>query len=173
MDQELFKAADRHVEELSKILDQVLPSPELQKLRDALAALGKALGKGYSVSLACNVEAYDQQRDRILPFLQAGLSTSEGDEPHQVWGDSTPHRYLVDGRILVVPHDRCPKCWEEWDWKWQHRRCPHCDAELGRNCKVLLDSDLCPHCEEGKVTASQPRCSKCGFEVDPSLVAWG
>ncbi len=173
MDPTLFDAADRHVEQIAEILDGVLPSPELQKLRDALAALGKTLGKGYSVSLTCIVEIYDQQRERILPLLNTGLASFEGNEPHRVWGDSTPHRYLVDGQIQVVPHDRCPKCWEEWDWKWQKRHCPHCDAELGKNCKILLDSDVCPHCEEGTVTASKPKCSKCEFVVDQAVVVWG
>jgi hypothetical protein len=38
---------------------------------------------------------------------------------------------------------------------------------------MLLDSDVCPFCEEGKVTARKPRCTNCGFQVDGSLVAWG
>jgi WD domain, G-beta repeat len=124
-------------------------------------------------TLNCAVEVFDQQQERALPLLNTGLSTSEGAEPHRVWGDSTPQRYVVDGQIQVVPHDRCPKCWEAWDFKWEHRKCLHCDTELGKNCKVLLDSDVCPHCEEGKVTATKPRCSTCGFQVDPALVVWG
>src|SRR4051794_4311409 len=173
MDQERFEAADRHVEEIAEILDRALMSPELGKLREALVALGKAAGEGYSVSLTCLVEVFDDQKQRPLPLLSSGLATSNGEEPYRVSGDSTSQRYLVDGQIQVVPHDRCPKCWGVWDFKWQHRRCPHCAAELGKNCKVLLDSDVCPNCERGRVTASKPRCAECGFEVDPSLVAWG
>ena len=173
MDPTLFDAADRHLDEIAEALDQALLSSELEKVRDSLAALGQKLGGRYSVSLTCLVEVYDQQKERTLPFLTAGLSTSNGSEPFSVTGDCTPQRYVVDGQIQVVPHDRCPKCWGQWDFKWEHRRCPTCDAELGQTCKVLLDSDECPHCEKGKVTASKPRCAKCGFAVDPSLVAWG
>jgi hypothetical protein len=54
-----------------------------------------------------------------------------------------------------------------------HRPCTHCDAVLGENCKILLDSDVCPHCEKGKISAQTPRCEECGFEVDPSCVVWG
>ena len=173
MDQDHFNAADRHLDEIAEALEPALLSEELGKVRDALAALGKALGERYSVTLSCLVEIFDLQKERSLPLLTTGLSTSSGREPYLVSGDSTPHRYLVDGEIQVVPHDRCPKCWELWDFKWDHRRCQHCDAELGKNVKVLLDSDVCPNCEKGKVSATKPRCSKCGFQVDPSLVSWG
>jgi hypothetical protein len=173
MDQDLFDAADKHIDEIAETLGQALLSPELRNVREALAALSKRLGERYSVTLTCLVEVFDGQKERNLPLLNIGLSTSGGAGPHAVSGDSTRQRYLVDGEIQVVPHDRCPKCWETWDFKWENRRCGHCDAELGKNCKVLLDSDVCPHCERGKVTASKPRCSKCGFEVDPACVAWG
>ena len=37
-------------------------------------------------------------------------------------------------------------------------------------CSIVMS---CPNCEEGKITASAPKCSNCGFEVDLSFVAWG
>jgi hypothetical protein len=173
MDQSAFDAADRHLDGIAESLDQALLAPELQMLRGSLAALGTALGPRYSVSLNCVVEVFDQQKERTLPLLNTGLSTSAGSEPFRIDGDCTPQRYLVDGEIQVVPHDRRPRCWDRRDFKWQHHRCPQCGAELGANTRILLDSDRCPHCEKGKVTARQPRCSQCGFEVDPSLVSWG
>jgi len=173
MDQNLFNAFNPQIDDMAEMVEQVLQSPEFQKVREALVSLGKTLGERYSVTLSCLVEVFDREQERTLPLLNTGLSTSEGKEPYRVWGDSTPQRYVVDGQIQVVPHDRCPKCWGEWDFKWKHRHCPHCDAELGRNCKVLLDSDKCPNCEEGKVTARKPRCVACGFDVDPALVVWG
>jgi hypothetical protein len=173
MDQNQFEAADRHVDDIAELLDRALRSAELGKLREALAALGEGLGEGFSVTLSCVVEVFDRGRERTLPLLNTGLSTSGGAGPHRVWGDSTPQRYVVGGQIRVVPHDRCPECWGAWDFKWRHRQCPHCDAELGKNCKVLLDSDVCPHCEEGRVTAGEPRCDRCGFVVEPALVVWG
>jgi predicted RNA-binding Zn-ribbon protein involved in translation (DUF1610 family) len=51
--------------------------------------------------------------------------------------------------------------------------CTHCGAQLGMNVKVLLDTDLCPSCEDGEVSMSQLTCPKCGYEVDPSFVTWG
>lgn len=63
--------------------------------------------------------------------------------------------------------------WELWDFKFIHRSCEHCDAELGKNVKVLLDTDVCPQCERGTVTAVVPRCSECGFQVDSTILTWG
>ncbi|MEX0670350.1 MAG: hypothetical protein WD060_07840 [Pirellulales bacterium] len=42
-----------------------------------------------------------------------------------------------------------------------------------RACKVLLDSDVCPHCDEGRVTSENPTCDRCGYRVDPDMVSWG
>jgi hypothetical protein len=44
------------------------------------------------------------------------------------------------------------------------------DAELGGNCRILLDTDIFPHCEKGNVSMMQP---KCGFQVEPNPVVWG
>ena len=44
---------------------------------------------------------------------------------------------------------------------------------LGKNCKLLLDSDECPNCQKGKVTVEKPRCDECGFVVDRLTAAWG
>src|SRR5271157_3847518 len=102
-----------------------------------------------------------------------GISADFGEEPHRISGDSTPQRYVVEEGIQVVPHDRCPRCWEVWDFKFQNPTCSHCGAALGTDCKVLLDKDKCPWCQEGKVTVAEPRCDKCGFVVDPQVTVWG
>lgn len=168
-----FEATEPYLDQIDAELEVALHSRELLKVREALATLGKCLGERYSVTLTCLLEVFDREREQSLPLLTTGLSTSGGSEPCLVSGDSTPQRYVVDGRIGVVPHDRCPKCWELWDFKWEHRHCPHCDAELGRNCKILLDSDVCPQCEEGRVTTRNPVCARCKFVVDSTLVVWG
>ena len=38
---------------------------------------------------------------------------------------------------------------------------------------LLLDSDVCPHCERGRITSDNLTCGKCGFTIDPRYVTWG
>jgi hypothetical protein len=173
MDQSTFEAADPLMDEISELVDLALASDHLADLRQALSKLSAAIGSRYSVGLNVFVEVFDHQKERNLPLLNTGLSTTEGGEPFRTWGDSTPQRYVIDGEIQVVPHDRCPKCWDAWDFKLANRNCSHCDSVLGGNCKILLDTDICPECEKGTVWMGQPKCDQCGFEVDPSLVVWG
>ena len=75
--------------------------------------------------------------------------------------------------MLIVPHDYCPKCWDRWDFKWKNPSCGHCGATLGKEVKILLDTDICPYCELGNVTAAKPTCDRCGYQVDSSAVVWG
>jgi hypothetical protein len=173
MDPVTFKRVDEAVDSLAEKLDKLLESAATVEVRNSLRQLGDAAGKAFSVSLECVVRVSDAEGERSLPVLTTGWSAFVNSEPYRTWGDSSPQRYVVDGDLRVVPHDRCPKCWELWDFKFEHRTCDHCGSELGRNVKVLLDSDICPHCEKGRVAADALKCSKCDYEVDPSTVTWG
>ena len=173
MDRATFEAVDQHVDQIAETVDQALSSPDFAKLKQQLAALSKLLGDRYSVEFACQFDVVSSERERSLPMLNTGLSSSDGQEPYRTWADSTPHKYIVDGEMTMVPHDHCPKCWGVWDFKFKHHACSECGVSLGTDVKILLDSDVCPSCEEGKFTSAQPTCDRCGFEIDPSFVAWG
>ena len=58
-------------------------------------------------------------------------------------------------------------------FKFEQSTCPSCSLTLGQNCKVLLDSDWCPHRDEGTIAKDKPVCDKCGLEIDPDFVTWG
>ena len=173
MDQDKFQAADPILDEISEVFDRLLKSPGGNELKNKLQQLSDVFRGSYSVNFSFLVDVFDSERENSLPLLSNGLSSIDGQEPFRTYADSSPHRYIVDGEIQVVPHDRCPKCWNVWDFKLQNPECGSCGTEMGANCKLLLDSDVCPNCEEGKITASDPKCSKCGFEVNPAVVAWG
>lgn len=170
MDPDSFNEADPHLDALAELADKHLADPEFHRL---LAALSNAVGERYGVGINLTVEVFDDKAYRSLPLLHTGLCKYFGKEPYRTTGDSTPQRYVVKDGIQVVPHDRCPVCWKDWDFKWKNPSCSHCGTTLGENCKILLDSDLCPFCEEGKVSMAQPRCVKCGHEIDPKTVVWG
>ena len=173
MDKSTFEAVDPLINEIAELTDKVLASDELARLREALTRLGATLDEQYAVNLSVVVDISDRDKQRYLPLLNTGLSTSEGDEPYRTYGDSSPQRYVVDGEMQVVPHDRCPQCWNAWEFKWQNHSCPHCDATLGENCMILLDTDTCPNCEKSTVSMAKPICDRCGFRINPAFVVWG
>jgi hypothetical protein len=173
LDRSTFEAIDPHVDEAAEIIDEILDSDAVAKLRTVLIELTKKLGDRYSFSLAVNLEIYDPEREEVLPVLKMGLAGSESVEPYKATGDSSTQKYVVDGNMQIVPNDYCPKCWGIWDFKPDNRECRTCGAILGEDVKILLDSDICPHCEKGTVTVSSPMCGDCGHEVDLSIVTWG
>ena len=138
-----------------------------------LQKLSAELSDHYELLLKVEFQVFDTERTATLPLVSEAISVSSGQEPLLASADSTIHRYVVEGAIRQVPHDYCPKCWGQWDFKLLHQECPNCGCKLGKEVKILLDSDVCPHCENGKVSTSKPKCKECGFEVDPDLVVWG
>ncbi|MGA2617624.1 MAG: hypothetical protein ABSF26_08450 [Thermoguttaceae bacterium] len=173
MNKQTFEAADPIVGEIAEAVGILLGAAPTDGLRRLLTKLNKTIGDRYAVSLVLNVDVFDREKERFLPLLQTGMSGFGSEKPYQTWSDSTPQRYIVDGEMQVVPHDRCPKCWDVWDFKFQNLSCAHCGATLGKDVKMLLDTDMCPWCEDGKVSMSQPTCPNCGHIVDPETVVWG
>lgn len=170
MNPAIFDAVQPLLDKIAEIADKQFLTPEFQNLLSELAAV---VGKNKIASISLTVDIFDEERAGSLPLLTTGLSAVIGKKPFGTWGDSSPQRYVVDEGIQVVPHDRCPKCWASWDFKLRNRTCSNCGITLGKQCKLLLDTDECPNCSEGKVTMAKPRCNECGFEADQSTVVWG
>jgi hypothetical protein len=112
LDPTTFAAADPIVDKIADAVDAALLSEQLSELRHLLEELGNALGQRYSAELSVSVQIFDREGKRAIPLLNTGLSTTDDGPPYRTWGDSTPQRYLVGNEIQVVPHDRCPRCWE-------------------------------------------------------------
>jgi hypothetical protein len=173
MDRSTFESADPILDEIGAMLDELLDSDRFAAPRLALDRLSEDVGPRYSVNLKVSVDVFDADRSNALPLLTLGLSTSKGETPFKTHGDSTPQKYVVNGEIQVVPHDRCPHCYGVWDFKLNHPSCSECGATMGQEVKLLLDSDVCPFCEKGKVSLTAPECDECGHRIDPSVVVWG
>jgi hypothetical protein len=170
VDPETFKAVQPLLDRIAVIAGEQLDSGEFRRL---VAELVNIVGKGKIASVNIVVDVFDEERRCSLPLLTTGLSALPGKAPFRTSGDSTPQRYVVEDGIKVVPHDRCPHCWQIWDFKLQNPTCPHCSITMGDTCKLLLDTDECPWCNDGKVTVAEPRCNNCGYEVDRHMVVWG
>lgn len=172
MERGRFEALDPKLDAIAEKLGDWIESEHSADVRRLLAELSEQLD-GLSVSLEMNVGVFDPDRKNTLPLLQTGLSSTDGQPAHQTWADSSPMRYVADGGMVTVPHDRCPVCWAAWDFKDLHPSCPTCAVRLGHEVKFLIDSNTCPSCEKGKVTPEKPKCDRCDFTVDPTHVAWG
>lgn len=170
MDADTFNVIDPLLDKIAEFADKKLLTEELRGL---VAELANLIGNRKVVSVCVVVDVLDEDKETSIPLLTTGLSAFHGKEPFRSWGDSSPQRYVVEDGIKVVPHDRCPNCWHGWDFKLQNTSCPNCGITMGDQCKLLLDTDECPWCNEGKVTVAKPKCDKCGYEVDRQKVVWG
>lgn len=170
-----YDAIRPYLDDMSMILEEMLmeDTDNAKQVRYSLMEISKALGPDFTVDLNVVVQAFASRDQRALPLVELGVSATNGDTPYSHGADCTAQRYIVGGSIHVVPHDRCPKCWQPWMNKFENHTCEHCGTMLGRDCKVLLDRDTCPHCEEGRVSMRTPVCDVCGYEVDPKMVTWG
>lgn len=146
---------------------------EFASFSKALEEIAKDLDERYSLSFGVQLSIFDSEREESIKFLDTAVDCIGGEHPYIASGESTLHKYVVDGEIKKVPHDYCPNCWSEWDFKIDNPECPGCGYVLGEDVKILLDTDVCPHCEDGKVTMSKPVCDNCGFKVSSDIVEWG
>jgi hypothetical protein len=173
MKDEDFKKIEPQMENIYDRIHAMLTSADGDRLKEMMQKLSAELPDHYELLLNAQFEVFDTEREATLPLISEAISVSSEQKPLLSTSDSTIHRYVVEGAICHAPNDYCPKCWGEWAFKVLHKECPHCGCQLGKEVKLLLDSDVCPHCERGKVSASKPKCSDCGFEIDPDLVVWG
>lgn len=142
-------------------------------IESKLKEICSSLKEEYSISVNLAVEVFNAEKEKSMILLGRGIECSGGHEPHLATSGSTSHRYVVNGHIVKLPHDYCPNCWGEWDFKLLNLTCPLCDYTMGKEVKLLLDTDVCPGCEKGKVSRSNPQCERCGIALDSGMVNWG
>lgn len=170
MEKATFQGLVPILNRLNGWLQKHLGSPEIHGLLQEMAETG---GKDRVFSIVVEVDVSEEGKEDALPLLNFGLSQKAGREPYSTSLEGATHQYVVDGCVYKVPEDRCPRCWDIWDFKQIYPSCNTCGLVMGKECKMLIDSDSCPWCEQGKVTLGHPRCTLCGFKVDGSMVIWG
>lgn len=168
-----FASLDPVAEALNEQCDKWLMSEQLANVREALRKAAAELPSNYSVSIDVELRVFDRDRGHSMYLLTTGLCSCGAEPPYRTSGDASVHRYIADGELCELPHDRCPRCWDCWDFKLEHPECAHCGAKLGRDVKLLLDRDTCPHCDQGRLSPQKPKCDKCGFLLNPDFVNWG
>jgi len=176
----LWRQLEPLAHRMDEEVERIVSSSEAVALKQIVRRAAAILPDGCSVSLDITLNIFDSERGNVLPLSDTSLTGSGNEEPFIAYGDCTPCRYLVDGEIAEVPHDRCPNCWAGWNFKIgtpdaeaETLSCSCCGYALGEQIKLMLAADRCPHCEKGTLSMANPTCDQCGLAIDTSLVEWG
>lgn len=173
MDVKTFDKTDELADFVYDEICNLQEKEALAKIEAKLKEVAANLPKGYSIALNFTLEIIDEHRERSLKTLQTGLCCEQGQDPQFSSVGASPAKYVVDGAMMKVPHDHCPNCWAFWGFKSRTKECRTCGYQLGREVKLLLDSNVCPFCESSEISLSHPRCGRCGYHADTGMVVWG
>lgn len=99
---------DPLAESLNEACDRWFATPEMAALAQALRQAAASLPPSFTVSMDVELRVFDSERERSLTLLTTGIVVQADGEPYRASGDSTVHRYIVDGTLSELPHDRCP-----------------------------------------------------------------
>jgi Zn-finger nucleic acid-binding protein len=170
MQEKEFDKLDELAEMVNDKIHELYKDGAFLEITNKIKKVSQSIANNYSVTVDFQVNVFESTKEKSLRALTIGISSSGENSPYLAYGDSSPCRYLVGGDIIKVPHDYCPSCWGAWDFKLQNHTCPECGIEMGKDVKLLLDTDTCPNCEDGSVSLYKTKCDKCGFEVDKNMV---
>jgi len=173
MDTDQFDRIHKLADDVYEKFDDLYKQGVLSDLEAKMKEICSSLKEEYSVSINFDMGVFSSEKEQLISLTKRGITCFGGGEPYLFSSGSTIHRYIVDGQIVKLPHDYCPNCWGEWDFKLLNNTYPSCDYIMGKEIKLLLDTDVCPNCEDGKVSLSNPQCPKCGVKLESSMVSWG
>lgn len=174
MEKEIFDKFDKLGEKIHDKFEELDKKGVFSDIEKEMNKICSKLPEKYSCSFRFVLDVGDSEKEASLPIWEVGIGVFGQNKPYRITGGaSTIHTYVINGNIRKLPHDYCPGCWNRWDFKLQNTSCPSCGILMGKEVKILLDTDICPHCEKGKISRKTPKCDKCGYEVDGTMVHWG
>lgn len=163
-----------------KLADKMLDLFEAQyeqgdfdAIEQELAKISARLEERYQVSARITFEIFDKTKEKTILLADTGITAVGGEEPEVFSEADSADSYIVDGEVVRIPHSYCPVCWGDWETKKDNKACPSCGAAMGRKVKLLLDTGMCPHCGEGKVSRANPTCPRCFTQIGESEIHWG
>lgn len=157
------------VEELSIRVEKQFASEWLQHL---VARVSDAAGEGRTAQLRVTFQIDDEVKPGVLPLIDITLRAHTGDEPCQRIMAVDLQCWARGAELVCVPRNQCPDCWQPWNFQQEHSVCQACGLQVGQSCLLVIEHELCPHCQEGQVTEDEPWCGECGYEVDDTRTIW-
>jgi len=173
MDAETYDQTNELAENLFREIRRLQAEGRLKGIESKIENLLSRLPEGCSLSLNLSVQVFDENRDRALKASDTGIAWERGRAPYIIESGLAPAKYLVDGVMMKVPHDHCPNCWARWILKSRVKECSECGYRMGHEVKLLVDTNVCPRCEEGEISIHHPNCDHCGFVAEKNVVVWG
>lgn len=147
---------------------------EFKGIETEIQKLLKSLPERYSIEFSFQLNVYDSEREKSILMYKVGTTGSGVEGKTYLFSEGYQfNRYLSKGNIVEIPHNHCPECWGEWDFKTKGSSCPECGVTFGEEVKFLIDSDECPRCHDGHVSQTSPHCDKCDFVAEDDMVIWG
>ena len=171
MERELFKKISNISDDLLEQFNERYQDEEYKATIDSLQKLLKQnQNLGFQINLSLSI--IDEKKEWFMELDQNAICIND-DNQYMASGVESPHTYLCQGKIEKIRHNLCPSCWHDWDFKIKNPQCPNCDIKLGDDVKILIDSGVCPNCEEGKISFNNRKCDNCGNVIDEKYINWG
>ena len=165
-----FEAALEVFEQISERAFRNYRGKRRAELAEALGRLKQLVGPDGMPYAQVQAGVLDRKRQRTVKFGWIDVSYCDDGELLVLGHDSTPRPFLMDGTMVTLPEDQCPKCLG--DWKIDPRvlqPCPGCGAELGSELTLVAEDERCPICETDR--GSSTICESCGLDWDADYVA--
>ncbi len=167
-----FRSLLDELDELREQLYRAYRSKRRIKVQDTLARVRDLYAPEDVmpyVQIQVGVLHREAQKSTKLSWLQ--VSYHDDGELFTIGGDADPRGYEVEGKLITVSDDQCPKCFGEWCINLHNRQpCPGCGVELGKQVMIVAEQDICPFCQEERADDSSHLC-ECGFDWQADYVA--
>jgi len=168
-----FYAVDKITDDVSQVFDILYDKEVFSDIENKIKQVLAGLPDKYSINFLLKLDVFDSEKERAVNVYETGLTCGGNATPYRVEGGEAFSRFLVDGKIVVIPHAYCPNCWTAWMFKLEYCQCHECEYELGNQIKYLIDENICPYCEEGEITRKNNTCDKCNRTIDEKYISWG
>lgn len=131
------------------------------------------LGDRLHVAVALDVSVTDEFQVEERMVLKRHLKEFGYEMVQNFMPDEVFFRtYIVGNSVKHGTNAACPVCWGEWQYKLSEHECPHCNAEMGKEVRFLIDEDRCPDCDTKGILENGMCCPACCENLEPEMIAW-
>lgn len=167
-----FDAALEAADEIVQQHYEAFSPARREKLRQTMTRMLPPDSPHLMASVQVFVRIADRTQQKVITLARTDVSLTDDEKLFAMGFGPTPRTFLVDGQLVTVPEDQCPKCLSEWTISLSKLKpCSTCGLELIRDAKVVAVENVCPLCEEEVDFMSTAVCNYCGFDIEADYAA--